>query len=812
MSMRRRIIAIIAAALVLVILGISLAAVLQYVRIIEWKDIDGTKYYAKLDDGVYKLYAKGKDKPLKTVDDINYGGYYITALGTLVNLDSETGKVKSFIPVDNIEKTDSVDSATEKVFIFPSVDSNNIYTLEVENEHGGYTFQRVNQEFEPDKTPGGASNGISTRLVLQNAPFLNALTGTEQAQLLSQLLSDVCYPLSLRKLKDPIKGDNGYSEYGLVSEERERVVIDEKTGEPVIDEKTGNVKTEKYQYEPACYTLTEVNGTKRKVIIGDMTVTGQGYYAQYVDISGETEKKKDAVYIMVTTLANTVLAPVEDFVTPVVSHELHSSTYNQVQKFSILNRRDDVGLPNYENMYDKQIAFSYELPRELTGTMAAENPYKFTDLAGYNISATMVGNCIQSIMNPETVCTKKLRPTDEELKDYGFFTEMLDKDGNLVKNENGEVQYTISAKYTISYYYDMPDTDTNEVAYRIYQQIFVSDRDYAETGNYYTYSVVSTVLTDSNGKETTSQIPGYSDFIVELKGTSFEFLEWSTFDWMNPFYASNDISFLTSLTLTSGAASSVGAGYNASFSLSNALTDRLANIRNADKLFINSSHSIDNKKTETLGCLQIFMGIIEWNVTSSVITNNLTKADSRAYYAHNALGNQVTCYKGNLGEDAGRRITKILLNGVELPDTEGATVSVEANTVTINYANGAKKEMVRYGTDVFRDYYAVFLQSNLVGEYTFSTPEEEQAFLADPKNHMLTLKMTFTDVRNADDKIIPAGEETYEYKFYKLSSRKAYITINGNGGFYIYSSNVDKFIADAQRFMAGQMIDTESRV
>jgi hypothetical protein len=65
--MRRRVIAIIAAALAIIILGFSLAAVLEYVETMEFVDVDGeTKYYAKKSDGVYKLYAKGAKEPLKT--------------------------------------------------------------------------------------------------------------------------------------------------------------------------------------------------------------------------------------------------------------------------------------------------------------------------------------------------------------------------------------------------------------------------------------------------------------------------------------------------------------------------------------------------------------------------------------------------------------------------------------------------------------------------------------------------------------------------------------------------------------------------
>ena len=54
------------------------------------------------------------------------------------------------------------------------------------------------------------------------------------------------------------------------------------------------------------------------------------------------------------------------------------------------------------------------------------------------------------------------------------------------------------------------------------------------------------------------------------------------------------------------------------------------------------------------------------------------------------------------------------------------------------------------------------------------------------------------------------GEEKV-YRFYELTSRKAYITINGNGGFYVLRNRVAKFVSDAQRFFALEMIDATGK-
>ena len=41
--------------------------------------------------------------------------------------------------------------------------------------------------------------------------------------------------------------------------------------------------------------------------------------------------------------------------------------------------------------------------------------------------------------------------------------------------------------------------------------------------------------------------------------------------------------------------------------------------------------------------------------------------------------------------------------------------------------------------------------------------------------------------------------------------KKAYITINGNGNFYVLTNRVQKFISDAQRFFALEPIDPSAK-
>ena len=263
--MRKRVIAIIAAALALIILGTSLAYVLQYVDTVVFIDPadNETKYYAKKDGGTYKLYAKKSKTPLKTTT-LNSKTYYVTALGTLVSVDPDTGASDDYIPVDT-EGNENV-GFNDRVLIFPHIEKNNILSLQVSNEHGSYTFQRVNDKLELD--PNGD-------FIIKGSP----LTAYNQ-ELFAELYVGAGYTLTLSKIKNPIRrtaagaicphatteNQDGesvlvfptnctcvYSEYGLVAETREREVevLDEE-GNPKKDPETNEIITTTEEYE---YTL-----------------------------------------------------------------------------------------------------------------------------------------------------------------------------------------------------------------------------------------------------------------------------------------------------------------------------------------------------------------------------------------------------------------------------------------------------------------------------------------------------------------------------------------------------------------------------
>ena len=791
--MRKRVIAIIAAALAIIILGVSLAAVMQYVDTIVFVDPadETTKYYAKKDNGEYKLYAKGSKTPLETTE-FNGKLYYVTALGTLVSVDTATGEANDYIPVDT-EGNENV-GFNDRVLIFPHIEKKNILSLEVHNEHGTYTFQRVNDELELD--PDGD-------FIIKGSP----LTSYDQ-ELFAELYVGAGYTLTLMKIKDPIKRtadgslcphsaetdcDCVFSEYGLIAEEREKEVIDEKTGEAVIDEETGEPVTEKYNYEPAYYILTDTSGNRYKLIVGDMLVTGGGYYAQYVSLDGETETKRDAVYVIDTSSGSCLKEPIESYVTPMLCYPLPMNRYYDVDDFVIGNRIiDEYKGEKMEDIYKRVISFSYIDLSERENTMAATTPYEFKlDLAGYGASDTAINNCLYNFYAPNLTQTVKFKPTEKDLLDYGFWVEELDENGNVVKNEKGEIQYQFFAKYFVGYDFDVWDDEGN-VTQTITQNILISDVDYKKTGNYYVYTTETVTVKDKDGKDVET-FYAY-DFIAEADGYMFDFLLWDEYDWVNPSYVDQNIAFIDSIKLTSP-------NYSAFFDVDNSKSDQSSGISSTMMAIIASQNGTESRTTFS-SYEAVDKNGYYWVITSSGIkvynATTLKEAEINkdiAYYDYNALGAQVLCREGY----------------IECTDKK---IEVVKNYVNVYSLDGTLQESyLRYDTDLWRKFYQSLLYAYLEGSYAL-TDEEEKAIIDDPDNLLLTMEINMKDAESA------GGTEVKNvYKFYKIpgSSRKAYIMISSdggetfNGGFYVYRNKVDKFISDAQKFFNNEIIIPDAK-
>ena len=454
---------IITLAVLTVVLSVVLGAVKYIVGITTYEDVDGTKYKIMKKDGVYVVC----DKDGYTLD-LTTDGYYITDASTLLEVDQETGKVEQYAIVDT--EGNEVVGSNRRILIFPHTAKASIDSITVNNDYGTYTFYRDSD----------------------NKFQIKGFEGTTyDPELFSSLVVSTGYTLSMQKLAEPRKDENGqFSEYGLVSEER-------------VDEE-GNT----YTYKPVTYTLTDISGNKYKMIIGDPIVSGAGYYAQY--------EGRSAVYILSNELAKTLLQPIETLVTPMIVYPMTMTTYFDVDNFTLMTYDYEgaaaAGVDlSKENMTPEEEAASEQFIKILTSfkyidlterenTERSSIPYVMSPLSGlseYDAHSINIDSCLQSFYETTFVGVKKLGLTEKALRDYDL----------------EDPRYVI--------FLDFQDIE---------HWIYISDM--TEQGTYY---VACDVF----------------NMIVEIDRAYLSFLKWNEFDWVESTLLQLNLAFVESIDIDS---------------------------------------------------------------------------------------------------------------------------------------------------------------------------------------------------------------------------------------------------------------------
>ena len=111
----------------------------------------------------------------------------------------------------------------------------------------------------------------------------------------------------------------------------------------------------------ASWVVTDKEGKKYKVYVGRELLTGGGYYCAFAG--------RDSVYVLDTSLADTVLKPVEAFVTPYIIFGVSKDDYYTVDDFTVYHGHDkfiSVGKvdPKYQSNPDALVenVLTYPVP------------------------------------------------------------------------------------------------------------------------------------------------------------------------------------------------------------------------------------------------------------------------------------------------------------------------------------------------------------------------------------------------------------------------------------------------------------------
>ena len=443
---------IITLAIMTVVLGVVLGVVKHIVGITTYEDVDGTKYKIMKKDGIYVVC----DKDGYTLD-LTTDGYYITDASTLLEVDEETGEVEQYAIVDT--EGNEVVGSNRRILIFPHTAKASIQSITVNNDHGTYTFYRdSNNDFQIKGYEGTAFN----------------------PELFSSLVVSTGYTLSMQKLAEPRKDENGaFTEYGLAVEER-------------VDEE-GNT----YTYTPVTYTLTDISGNKYKMIIGDPIVSGAGYYAQY--------EGREAVYILSNELAKTLLEPIETLVTPMIVYPMTLTTYFDVDNFTLMTYDYEgaaaAGVDlSKENMTPEEEKASEEFIKILTSfqyidlterenTERSSIPYLMSPLSGlseYDAHSINIDQCLQSFYETTFVGVKKLGLTEKAMRDYD-----LEEPRHVIYLDFQDIEHWI-------YISDMTEQGTYYLACDVFNMIVEVDRAHLSFLNWNEFDWVESTLLQLN--------------------------------------------------------------------------------------------------------------------------------------------------------------------------------------------------------------------------------------------------------------------------------------------------------------------------
>ena len=593
------------------------------------------------------------------------------------------------------------------------------------------------------------NDGDIDSFVINEAPFISV-----DQSAMSYLVDNAGQIVANKRL--PVEKD----ENGKVTYDPAEHLEDYGLTEQVRFDSEGNP----YNYSPSYYVITTTSGEKHKIIIGDSLLDKSGYYLQYQNPNGKT---RPAVYVLTPadlssvdekmTYEYTILGPAKNYLVPALVYAQDENTFYDVHDFSISQKGKDVPI----------IDFSYVDLEDRTGTVLGAHPYVFnaTSFSSYNPNHDNIDSMLLALASPDIKDIAVINPTDAEKAAYGLMSLKVDENGEPILDKNGHKQYYYDSEYLIKFDKYVTD-DVTGTTFKITERIYISAMN--ENGNYYTYTIINLPPDSLVSEDSIAAIT--IDIINEVSQSTLNFLKWDSYKWVYQSFMQSNIAYITDIEMSYG-------DYNVGFELNHGKEGdqtTLEVIANDTKGASLNTFAL-LKFTDKEG--------YKWVVTPQRIyvynpDGSEAKPASR-HFEYNTLDEQVH-----------------VINSYR--QTEGGDkVYITADYITIVRANGKTEKMLRYHTTIFRLLYSNINSMRLVDSYTISE-EEEAAIIGNKDNLLLTIKIT---------------DNTGKVKtcqFYKITERKAYVVVDGQGGFYVQTIKLQKLINDVSRFLSGEIIDKEA--
>ncbi len=317
--------------------------------------------------------------------------------------------VESRVPVEETPETLEGESlgTSNRYYMYNHLERDDMKSIEVSNEHGGYKFIK-------DKNGQLTVEGFEGIGVDENA--------------LSYLVTTCGSTLSKAKVMDNAD-DEKLEEYGLK--------------------------------EPKAYWIVTDNEDRQyKVYVGRKLLTGGGYYCMFAG--------RNSVYVLDVTVEQTILAPIEAFITPYVIFGISQEDYYTIDNFTVFHGEEkmlSVGMVDKEDMMNPEAM--------VENVLTYPAPYTPNSTVLYEIFISFVGLKGES--------TYKLGADNDTLKECG-----LDKPA-----------HTVSFDYKNKTYYFFASEKTEDGYYYVVSNIYsdIITKVPAETLKYLEYGMMDWIST-----------------------------------------------------------------------------------------------------------------------------------------------------------------------------------------------------------------------------------------------------------------------------------------------------------------------------
>ena len=742
--LHRRKVAIIASLIIVALLALSLYIIYdRFNSVYTFRDAnygneqnnERSEYYIVKVDGVFAMYYDKQGKEmLKTTSPPNVS-YELFVTDAGTTVRIDEETGDAQVESIPVQYHGNEYISGKYLSVFEGIEVTDISEIEIYNPLGSFSLYRV-----ADNDTVASGDIDVSNFIVKNAP-LTAINN----EYMSYALYYAGHVMVNSRLTDKdgntiTSKDVSFAEYGLLPEIR--------------TDKDGN----KYSYTPSYYTITTKKGEKYKIIIGDKLIDGSGYYIQCQDKDG---KLRDAVYILTpadntevngTNFENTIMGPAKNFLSASIIYPVSATEYHDVTDFTVMSKKN--------GLLSNIVKFSYVDIEDRTGTVLGIHPYVFADdsFHSYNPHYDNIDIVLQNLMDPTIADIAVIAPTDAQKAEYGLMSATVNADGKTV--------YEYDPQHKISFRRTLTDEESGEKL-ALVQTIYISEKN--ENGNYYTFTEVRFPTAAEN-----SEYKGFKiNMICEVSQSSLGFLEWDTDDWVYPTFMQISLDYLDKLEL-------IWNDYSASIVTQNYKVKDTS----VFSVSLTDTKNYDDKTLDTFGVLTFKdNGGNTWIINPDRIKVYSPSGEELVpqslHFEHNSIGDQVHVMDSFTVTAA------------------GAKVYITKDEVQVLHPNGKSETFARYQTKLFQKMFAGINAMRIVDSYELSA-EEEAALIADPKNHLLTIKTTDTE----------GTQKTFS--FYALTARKAYVVVDGIGGFYMQTQALNKLANDLDKFINCKDIDMEA--